>query len=226
MKMIFLSKAVRTIGLMAVLSTIVGTTVQQTVQAQTQNETQTQVELSAEPTAANYDTDYSGYPPEFYDEEGNFFFYEFVGIEFTPEQEAAYNQAKQTLSERGALMKGEIVSEPLPGGGLSFGPRENVILPPALEEEILAASSEYDRMGMSEAEKQAALTEKYGQYIEFSSPVRLRFTPEQILEKIMTDREFEDAMLSVFTPDQQRIYIRNLGIKYRITGSDTDLSDG
>lgn len=226
MKLTLISKTISTLGLIAALSTIVGTGVQQVTQAQTQSETQTQVEPSAEPTASDYDTDYSGYPPEFYGEDGSFFFYEFIGIEFTPEQEKAYSQAKEKLAKRAALMEGEIASEPLPDAGLSYGPREGVTVPDAVWEEIFAASSEYDRMGASDADKKAGLTAKYGQYIEFSESVRLRFTPEQILEKIMTDREFEDAMLSVFTPKQQRIYIRNLGIKYRITGSDTDLSDG
>lgn len=227
MKLTLLSKAISTLGLIAALSAVVGPGIQQAAQAQVSTEAQTQVEPNAEPTTVTgSETDFPGYPPEFYDENGNFFFYEFIGIDFTPEQEAAYNQAKERSAERAALMEGKIASEPLPGGGMSFGPRENVTLPVALEQEILNASSEYDRMGTSNAEKQAGLTKRYGQYIEFSSPVRLRFTPEQVLEKIMTDREFEDAMLSVLTPEQQLIYIRNLGVKYGIAGSDTDLSDG
>ncbi len=35
-----------------------------------------------------------------------------------------------------------------------------------------------------------------------------------------------DTMLSVFTLEQQRIYLRNIAIQYWVEASDTDLTDG
>lgn len=74
MKLTSLSKAVRTIGAMAMLSVMVGATVEQAAQAQTQNRVPTQWELSC----SNWTS--SGT------------FQELQGIEFSPEQEATYQR--------------------------------------------------------------------------------------------------------------------------------------
>ncbi|KAM3108657.1 hypothetical protein [Phormidesmis sp. 146-33] len=70
MRLLFLSKAVRTLGVMTMLSVMVGTTVQQSAQAQNRIPTQWEVSCSNWTSSGIFD--------------------EFQGIKLTPEQNAAY----------------------------------------------------------------------------------------------------------------------------------------
>jgi Spy/CpxP family protein refolding chaperone len=204
MKLTSLSKAVRTIGLMTALSLLVSTTVQQMANAQAQNGIATESETACVPLP-----------------EGGFFF-DFQGIELTPEQLAAFRRFSAELSERATAM--DVQTVPLPGGGSSLSMKGEVSQ--EMEKELMAAFDAITLDQVPDSEQVDEFNERYGQYAEFALATRLVFTPEQIAENDEINRAFEAQMLSIFTPEQQQIYRANLAIKRGIEACDSDRTDG
>lgn len=220
-------KTVAIFGLLATLTTVVGTGIQQAAQAQAQTEMEAQVEEDATPALPGFcGNGFKGFSPQFYGEDGNFFFYEFIGIEFTPEQEAVYAKAKERLQERGEAVNAAFVPPNAPIGVRMIDP--NKVVPQKvfdnLDTVLLAVNSD----NIPNAEQVDALNEQYSQGEEFELFQRegIKLTPEQVLEARSIDREFEFAMMSAFTPEQRAVYLDNLDVKYAIPSCDTDPSDG
>ncbi|MGG6266353.1 hypothetical protein ACQ4M3_08605 [Leptolyngbya sp. AN03gr2] len=192
-----LTKSLRTFGLMVMLSAMVGTSMQQSAQAQTrsQNRTQPKAPVSCVPLR-------------------NGFFFEFQGITFTPEQEAAFRRFSAELSRKSEAQLGPIQTETMKDTSVDVAVKEGV------GREIDKVWKEITDMMSAMAQKKVPadqqvelLTKKYGRYATFSLPQRSRFTPKQIAIKDKLNREFEAQMMSIFTPQQQKVYRENLVIK-------------
>jgi hypothetical protein len=194
MKLTSLSKKVRSIGLMAaVLSVLVGTTIQQTVQAQ--NKVPTDLETSC--FGGN------GYPPP----------NELEGIQFTPEQDAAYQRFREEVdAKNGAIYKNAPLG-PEPLTGLSFGD-EKAPVSPEMQAKIIA---EFDVITLDEIpdrEQAKAFNEAHGKYAELEIGERnSELTPEQYAEMDNNIRNLEPQTLSILTPEQQKVFQANLVMK-------------
>ncbi|MDV3348163.1 hypothetical protein QGP82_05645 [Leptothoe sp. LEGE 181152] len=150
-------------------------------------------------------------------------FHEFQGIEFTPEQEAAYQQAEEELSARSALM--DVQTEVMPNG-INIIAKDGVHIPDDVLQQIFSVSDAANLDQVPDSEQIDELNVEYGQYVEFVLSERLRLTPEQVAENQAIDREFESKILSVLTPEQQQVYLRNLETKHALAACDPDPSDG
>ncbi|MFG6101793.1 hypothetical protein U2F10_06045 [Leptothoe sp. EHU-05/26/07-4] len=150
-------------------------------------------------------------------------FHEFQGIEFTPEQEAAYQQAEEELSARSALM--DVQTEVMPNG-INIIAKGGVHIPDDVLQQIFSVSDAANLDQVPDSEQIDELNAEYGQYVEFVLSERLRLTPEQVAENQAIDREFESKILSVLTPEQQQVYLRNLETKHALAACDPDPSDG
>ena len=204
MKLTSLSKSVRSIGLMALLSVVVGSLVQQSVQAQNQ------AQLKA-PVTCNLQLK-------------NGFFYEFQDIKFTPKQEATYRKISATMKQKADAQVKNVRTEPRPDASVDVVFKEGITDKIALE--ISEASTAMGSRNLPPKEQMRLLTEKYGQYATFFQTPTLRFTPQQIAAKEKMNRDFEAQMMSIFTPQQRKVYRANLVIKRQIEACDTDKSDG
>ncbi|NEZ67520.1 hypothetical protein D0962_32980 [Leptolyngbyaceae cyanobacterium CCMR0082] len=150
-------------------------------------------------------------------------FHEFQGIELTPEQEAAYQQAEEELSARSALM--DVQTEVMPNG-INIIAKDGVHIPDDVLQQIFSVSDAANLDQVPDSEQIDELNAEYGQYVEFVLSERLRLTPEQVAENQAIDREFESKILSVLTPEQQQVYLRNLETKHALAACDPDPSDG
>jgi hypothetical protein len=204
MKRTSLSKSFRTFGLMAMLSVLVATTLQQPVQAQKSTQ------LKA-PASCNLKL-----------KDG--FFVEFQGIKFTPKQEAAYKRISAKIGKEAEAQMKNVGTEPNPDAPIRVITNEGI--GDKKYREILDAVETLMRAKVSTKEQIRLMTEQYGQYATFSQQSRLRFTPEQIAAKEKMNRDFEAQMMSIFTPQQQKVYRANLVIKRQIEACDTNKTDG
>ncbi|MBE9012399.1 hypothetical protein IQ250_19560 [Pseudanabaenaceae cyanobacterium LEGE 13415] len=202
-----LTKSLRTLGLMAMLTVIVGTSVQQSVQAQTRSQNRTQPQAPVRCVQPK-----------------NFFF-ELQGIKFTPRQEAAYRRiTAQGKKEANEFMK-NVRTEVDPNA-----PIDQIVYKQGITEKIVQeirdAQAAMTRTKVPPREQLKLLTEKFGQYAEFYQTPRLRFTPEQIAAREKRTRDREAQVMAILTPQQQKVYRSNLVIKRQIEACDTDKSDG
>jgi hypothetical protein len=192
MKLTSLSKSVRTIGLMAaVLPVLVATTLQQTVQAQ--NEVLTDSETSC----------------------GNVFtpLNELEGIQFTPEQDAAYQRFREEVDAKNGAIYRSAPLAPEPLTGLSFGDEREPVSP-EMQAKIIA---EFDVITLDEIpdrDQAKAFKETYGKYAELEIGERnSEPTPEQYAEMDNNIRNLETQIPSILTPEQQKVYQANLVMK-------------
>lgn len=223
MKSVSPSKAIGTLASLAAILTIAGASVYQSQKAQAQTATQTRISDASQVNPACEGVNLS-FPEEFIDETADSCstFGQFSGIDLTPEQEEVYRRASERLSERSKLQEGEIKTEVIPDGGIQAFPRsaDGYITHEAGDAAVAASIDD-----IPNAEQIDELNARFPE-AEFALNRQMRLTPEQITEIIEMEREYEDAMLAAFTPEQQRIYLRNLAVQYWIKASDTDLSDG
>jgi hypothetical protein len=199
MKLTSLSKSVRTIGLMAILSVLVATTLQQPIQAQ--SKALTKAATACVPLPA-----------------GGFFF-ELKGIEFSPKQQAQYkkilaemNVRSEALSKRlrRVMSKGYLVTE-YPG-----------TIDDRIRKEIEAAASDATAAdGIVNRKKVKELNKKYAQYAKFYIEPKIVFTQAQITERNKINSELEEQTLSILTPEQQKVFRANLVIKRGLEACDT-----
>lgn len=207
MKHSFSLKTVSALGVMAALSVAIYSNVKQPTQAQAQSGVVVESPSESDCTAA------IGYEDESFDQ--------FQGIDFTPEQEAAYRQIGKKMSEEAALSIQDVERD-MANAALTFIVKDGVILPDSMLQEIFSANDTVASDQVPDNEQIGELNAKYGQYVEFSLTGGLLFTPEQLAERQEGVREFEAAMLSIFTPEQQQIYLRNIETKRAIDACDVD----
>jgi antitoxin component of MazEF toxin-antitoxin module len=219
MKLSFLTNILLALGLVTTVSAVVGTSIQQTVQAQNQNEVAAEVQQTVQAQNQNEvvaEVSFEGNCTEVMSSEAQGF-YEFQGIYFTPEQEAAYQDINQESSEKAALSIQDVERD-MDNAALSTVVKAGVIIPDNVMQEINAVS-----LGsLPDSEEIGELNVKYGQYVEFELIGGLLFTPEQLVERQARVEEFEAAMLAILTPEQQQVYLENIETKRAIEACSTD----
>ncbi|KAM3106511.1 hypothetical protein [Phormidesmis sp. 146-33] len=188
-----LSKAVRALGSIAVLSVMVGTLVQP-VQAQGKvpsTENSVCVPL-----------------PE------GVFYQEFGGITFSPAQKAAYRKIEAKMKERFAALSATLKTVEDPNRSVS------IAINKPMGEQVYA---EYDAMvtalGSAQVpgdEQVKLINQKFGKYVEASISQVAADTPEQIAEGQQIGLDFEAQTMAILTPEQRPIYQANLAIQRQI----------
>ena len=195
MKRNSLSKSVRTIGLMAVLSVLVATTLQQSVQAQ----------------YGVIAKDSNGVCAPL---PNGVFYQEFGGIKFSPSQKLAYRKIEAKIQKRYKVISDNTKEVVVPGGGLAIYFKEGIGDKKATE--ISDVSLKMSRDKLSTDKQIKLLTKKYGKYGTFSPTTSLVYTPEQIALGYKIGRDFEAQTMAILVPEQQKIYQVNLTLQSRI----------
>jgi hypothetical protein len=188
-----LSKSVRTIGLMAVLSVLVATTLQQPVQSQAIAKDNNGV-CAPLPEGISYQ--------------------EFEGIKFSPSQKLAYRKIEAKIQKRYKVISDNTREVVVPGGGLAIYFKEGIGDRKATE--ISDVSLKMSRDKLSTDKQIKLLTKKYGKYGIFSPTTSLVYTPEQIALGHKIGRDFEAQTMAILAPEQQKIYQVNLTLQRRI----------
>lgn len=216
-------KTISVVALLATLSAVASASLFQSHNAKAQTESQNPV-TSTSKTGSVCEEGSFPYPEEFWIETeygcstiGNFY-----DIELTPEQEAVRQQALQQASNRSDLIEGQVEMVTQPNASIDVFTRS---ADSGISKEASEAASVANLDDIPNAEQIDELNARFPE-AEFVLSQSTRLTPEQVLEVIMIDREFEDTMLSVMTPEQQRQYLKNMAAMYWIKGSDPDLTDG
>ena len=200
MKLTSLSKSVRSIGLMTLLSATIGTTLQQPVQAQ-----------EAPPNFSVLAKDKNGVCSPL---PQGVFYQEFGGITFSPEQKAAYRKfdAEARKRYKPIIDNPKKVIDPDGPVGIEFRPG----IGDKKAFEIVDALDVLIRRKLSTAQQVEALTKSYGQYAIFSPPEGISYSPKQISEGKRITRNWEAQTMAILTPKQQKIYKANLALQDRI----------
>lgn len=149
-------------------------------------------------------------------------FYEFKGINFTPEQEVAYRKISEESGKKAALALEGVETEVMPDAGLNVVVKDGVTVPDDVLQEIFKANDAASLDQVPDSEQIDELNAKYGQYVKFGLIGDLRYTPEQVVERQEGVEEFEAAMLSIFTPEQQQIYLKNIETKRAVDTCNVD----
>jgi hypothetical protein len=200
MKRISFSKSVRTIGLMAMLSVTIATSLQQPIQAQSKgNRIPTTEDGTCKPLPQG--TNYQ----------------EFGGIKFSSKQKSAYRKSIAKMGERFKPINDAIPLADSPNeGNLSF---ESV--GKLNEQKFAEANAAYTALlfaqvpGNKIIEYMKIVHGKYAKVSRMKTPSR-EFTQKEIAEGQQIGLDFEAEMMSVFTPEQQKIYQANLAIQRQI----------
>lgn len=231
MKLTLLSKTIGTLGLIAALSAVVGTGVQQAAQAQAETDPLSQLDSVAQAERqARYcagDRSFSVVPEQYQVGDGTIFAYDFMGIEFSPEQDTAYEKitAEATVAAA-AIMERTATQQDLVNGPVSFASYGDVPSDVQAKIDAVYLPSNADRTIPSQ-QRADTLNEQFGQYGEFTVQVENVFTPEQIIENEQMDRDIQAATLAILEPKQQQVYLENLSMKSLMGGScdDEQLAD-
>jgi Spy/CpxP family protein refolding chaperone len=191
MKHTSLSKSVRTIGMMAMLSVLVATTLQQPVQAQSKgNKVPTAADGTCQPLPQGV------------------FYQEFGGITFSETQKEAYRKIEANIRKRYEAIKPQLL------------PMVSIEYKPGIDNkkavEIEAATVEIARKNLSITQQMKQLTKKYGKYARFSVAEGEGYTPKQIVEGQQIGLDFEAQTMTILTPEQQKVYQANLAIQRKI----------
>jgi hypothetical protein len=199
MKLTALSKSVRSIGLMTMLSVTVATAQQQPVQAQF--------------GVLAKDSNGACVPLP-----NGIYYQEFGGITFSSEQKTAYRRIEAKIKERFKVIVDNGREVVIPDGGLTVEFKPGISTEKA--NEINDASVKMARDNLSTAMQVKLLTKKYGEYAKFSLPKATIYTPEQIAEGKRISRDLEAQTMTILTSEQQKIYRANLALQQRIRACD------
>ncbi len=212
MKLSSLSKTARTIGLVAVLSVTVGSSISQTVQAQT--EPVTIEEKKSQWVAADIEewkmcNRVSQAEANESSEWGDSFFNELKGINFSNEQQSAYDDLfAQAEAKRTEVYENTLSIED-PTAPLSFGYGGDI--PQEVLAEIQAALEKN-----SNADQKEALEREFGQYVEFSGSYINYISPEQAAQIDQITEDFYAQAQGLMTPEQLPQYRENMAARLRI----------
>lgn len=214
MKRSLLSKTIGILGLVATLSAVIGTNIQQAAQAQIQNKAQLDsIVVDPEKQSRFCAGDYSDIPEQFKPGDGTVFVYDFMGIDFSPEQEVAHEKFTAELNAKAdAITQRAPVQQDLANGSISFTAPDTVPDEVTAQMDAVRLALSAD-LTLTSQQRAKILNERFGQYGEFAIQKETVFTPDQVLENKEMDRKYQAQMLSIFTPDQQKIYLENLKVK-------------
>jgi hypothetical protein len=190
MKRTPLSKTVRTIGLIAILSAIQGMSLAQTAQAQ--------AIPAGKPGSVCSDAYFAN--PDF-----------MYSSTLSPEQKAAFeklaNNPARIAKRLGILAKGTTFSVALdaPVGYIAKKANGKTIeIPPKIDKEIYWASFNANRDPNGTRRRVDELNQKYAQYATFGQQLTLILSPEQIKENTKMTREDSAYLAAVLTPQQKK----------------------
>jgi len=188
MKLTSLSKSVRTLALITLLSATIGTSMQQSVQAQS----------GAKPKVACITLP-----------EGQIF-NEFEGITFSREQDKAYQKIRAARNKKANALSKTFRAVDDPERNFSIAPK------PGTSDEKMEEISDDDitliRAKVSNDLRRELLTRRYGRYATFSINQNIVFTPEQIATGRKIWRDSEAQTMAILTPEQRKIYQAKLVI--------------
>jgi hypothetical protein len=193
-----ISKSIRAVGAIAVLSLMVGATVPQPAQAQ-------MVALDENGVCTAL--------PE------GVFYQEFAGITFSPIQKAAYRAIEARINARYAALAATLrtVEDPDRSVAVTFKTEAGSN---AMSAEKYA---EYDarltalQIAQVPGDEQVRLiNQEFGEYVEASIAQVAADTPEQIAEGVQIGLDFEAQTMAILTPEQKPIYETNLALQRRI----------
>jgi hypothetical protein len=185
---------------MAILSVAVATTLQQPVQAQSKGN---RIPTTEDGTCAPL--------PQ------GVFYQEFGGIKFSEKQKAAY---RKSIAKMGTRFKP--INDAIP---LADSPDENNLSFKSVgklnEQKFAEANAAYTALllagvpGNKITELINSLHGKYANVSRLKTPSR-EFTQKEIAEGQQIGLDFEAEMMSVFTPEQQKVYQANLAVQRQI----------
>lgn len=200
MKLTSLSKSFRAAGLMSLLSVMVATTLQPPVQAQSKgNKVPTTTDGTCAPLPQGV------------------FYQEFGGIKFSSKQKAAFRKSMAKVQTRIKPINDAIPSADSPDeSNLSFRSVGKLN-----KQKFAEADAAYTALlfagvpGNKIIEVINKLHGKYANVSRLKTPSR-EFTQKEIAEGQQIGLDFEAEIMSVFTPEQQKIYRANLAIQRQI----------
>jgi hypothetical protein len=197
MKHTSLSKSVRTIGLIAMLSVLVATTLQQPVQAQSKgNKVPTTTDGTCSPLPQGV------------------VYQEFGGITFSPKQKTAYKKNYAKLRKAYETLANTVSKVNSPDGAVNLYFNDGIG-----DEKTAEINAMHDALwgkkvpGSKIAE---LINKKHGKYAKAVVAQYDVYTQEQIIAGQQAGLDFEAGMMSAFTPEQQKTYAANLAIQRRI----------
>jgi hypothetical protein len=199
MKRTSLSKSFRIFGLMAMLSVLVATTLQQPIQAK--SKVQPKTPTACVPLASGVT------------------FYDLQGLEFSPKQQVEYKKITDAAILRSEALDKRIKKSQSKGYLVTAVRGE---IDDKIRNEIGAATAAVEADGIPDAKQLKELTKKYGQYATFSIEPLSVLTPKQIVERDKITRDMEDQIMSILTPEQQKVFRANLVIKRGIEACRTE----
>lgn len=200
MQLTYLFKSFRTINLMVALSVVVATTLQQPVQAQSKgNKIPTTTDGTCAPLPQGV------------------FYQEFGGIKFSSKQKAAFRKSLAKVQTRF-----KPINDAIP---VADSPNENNLSFKSVgklnKQKFAEADAAYTALllagvpGNKITEVINKLHGKYANVSRLKTPSR-EFTQKEIAEGQQIGLDSEAEMMSVFTPEQQKIYRANLAIQRQI----------
>lgn len=185
-------------GLMVMLSVLVATTLQQPIQAKSKVQPKTPTVCVPLPSGIT--------------------FLDLQGLEFSPKQQVELKQIFDTLTLKSEALDKRIKKEKS-RGYLVTATREKI--DDKIRQEIDAATAAVEADGIPDANQLKGLTKKYGQYATFSIEPLSVLTPKQIVERDKITSDMEYQIMSILTPEQQKVFRANLVIKRGIEACNT-----
>jgi hypothetical protein len=198
MKLTLLSKTLGTLGLIAVLATMVSTAIPKNAQAQSNVEVPAEIDDEA-CLAAGMNS-----------------FYVLQEIDFSPAQlEEIYRISSEKDNAYEQLTESYPRAEDL-ASGPQFDARSDTEMTSEMYTAMDAARTTISATTDSVTEQIAALNEQFGQYGEYGIGQIVNLTSEQKAEIKRTAEDFEAQYITVMTPEQQQQYRENLETESRI----------
>jgi hypothetical protein len=197
MKRTSLSKSVRTIGLMAMLSVTIATTLQQPVQAQSKGN---KVPTTTDGTCAPL--------PQ------GIVYQEFGGITFSPTQKTAYNKNYAKLRKAYEALANAAPKVNSPDGAVNLYFNDGIGDKKTAEINAMHDALWADKVPGNKIVE--LINKKHSKYAKAVVAQYDVYTQAQITTGQQAGLDFEAGMMSAFTPKQQKTYAANLAIQRRI----------
>jgi hypothetical protein len=192
-----ISKSIRAVGAIAVLSIMIGAA-QQPVQAQTVAQDENGVCTAL---------------PE------GIFYQEFGGITFSPMQKAAYRTIEARINERYAALYATLRTVEDPSRSVSIAFKTEAGSGAMTPEKYAEYDARVTALAVSQVssdEQVRLINQEFGEYVEASIAQVLAYTPEQVAEGQRIGLDFEAQTMAILSAEQKPIYETNLALQRRI----------
>ena len=139
-------------------------------------------------------------------------FYELAGLEFTPLQQKTFDETTKKVAD--LWVKDPMTKLPFnPDGPITVSTEGRSEITEAKLREKFDAASAVNLDQISNATQIDGLNEKYGKNAQFVYEELFVVAPNQVPARRAAVRAYEEAMLSVFDPEQKKVFLKNLKIK-------------